>query len=317
MELPPEKPLISIVIPLRHEAGNIAGLLSEIETVLAPTGFDHEFVLVDDGSRDTTWAEISSLKDIVAALQGIRLSRHFGKELALCAGIEHARGEAVVVMDGDGQHPPSLLPEMIRLWRDEGASVVEAVKTDRGRERMLDRFSAWLFYLILNKLSGYDLKGASDFKLLDRKAVEAWLRMPERSVFFRGMTAWLGLKCVQVPFTVPERSSGKSGWSYVRRIKLALTGATAFSSLPLQFVTAMGALFLLFSVALGAQALYLKIVGSAVSGFTTVILLILIVGSLLMISLGIIGTYLARIYEEVKGRPRYVIAELIDTGEES
>jgi dolichol-phosphate mannosyltransferase len=175
------------------------------------------------------------------------------------------------------------------------------------------KLSALLFYIILNKLSGFDLKGASDFKLMNRKAVNAWLEMHERNVFFRGMTVWMGFTTVRLPFEVAPRSAGKSSWSYLKRLRLAVTGLTAFSSFPLQLVTLAGAVFFVFAVLLGAQTLYLKLAGRAVSGFATVILLELIIGSALMISLGIVGEYLARIYEEVKGRPRYVVTESIES----
>jgi dolichol-phosphate mannosyltransferase len=216
-------------------------------------------------------------------------------------------------MDGDGQHPPSLLPEMVRMWQSSGADIVEAVKRSRGRESVFGKSAALVFYFLLHKLSGFDFKGASDFKLLNRKAVDAWLKMGERNVFFRGMTAWMGFTTVQIPFEVVPRSGGQSTWSYLKRLKLALTGITSFSSLPLQLVSFVGALFLVFSVVLGLQTLFLQVTGRAVSGFATVILLLLIIGSLLMISLGIIGEYLARIYEEVKGRPRYLVKESVES----
>jgi polyisoprenyl-phosphate glycosyltransferase len=272
---------------------------------------------VDDGSSDETWRIITEEAKGFSALRGLRLSRNFGKESALCAGLEHARGDAVILMDGDGQHPPSLLPEMVRMWQTSGADIIEAVKRSRGRESLVGKSGALVFYFLLDKLSGFDFKGASDFKLLNRKAVNAWLKMGERNVFFRGMTAWMGFTTVRIPFEVVPRSGGQSTWSYLKRMKLALTGITSFSSLPLQLVTFAGALFLVFSVVLGAQTLFLQLSGRAVSGFATVILLLLIIGSLLMISLGIIGEYLARIYEEVKGRPRYLIKESIDSREPS
>jgi len=175
-----------------------------------------------------------------------------------------------------------------------------------------NKLGAQLFYFILNKLSGFHFKGASDFKLMNRKAVDAWLRMHERNVFFRGMTVWMGFNTVQIPFEVVPRSAGRSTWSILKRLKLALIGITAFSSFPLHIVTFAGVVFLGISV---LQTLYLKLAGRAVSGFATVILLELIIGSLLMISLGVIGEYLARIYEEVKGRPRYLIEESIEPGE--
>ena len=180
---------------------------------------------------------------------------------------------------------------------------------------MANKVGALLFYQLLNKLSGFHFKGASDFKLMNRKAVDAWLQMPERNVFFRGMTVWMGFKTVQVPFEVVPRSAGQSAWSAFKRLKLALVGITAFSSFPLHFVTLAGGIFLIVSGVLGVQTLYLKLAGRAVSGFATVILLELVIGSLLMISLGVIGEYLARIYEEVKRRPRYVVMEAINTDE--
>jgi glycosyltransferase involved in cell wall biosynthesis len=311
----PKTPLISVVIPVFREAAQIPGLVTSVRNHLNETGARYELVLVDDGSPDDSWATITAEAKRDGNIQALRLSRNFGKESALCAGLEHARGDAVIVMDADGQHPPSLLPEMLSRWRSTGADIVEAVKMRRGRESMSSKLGALLFYGLLNKLSGFHFKGAADFKLMNRKAVNAWLEMPERNVFFRGMTVWMGFKTAQVPFEVVPRSAGQSAWSALQRLKLALVGITAFSSFPLHFVTLAGGVFFLVSVVLGVQTLYLKLVGRAVSGFATVILLELIIGSLLMISLGIIGEYLARIYEEVKRRPRYVVTESINSAE--
>jgi len=308
-------PLISVVIPLYKEGSHLSAFLSDLETALQETGCRFELVLVDDGSPDDTWQRIKDEARAFSSLRAVRLSRNFGKELALCAGLERARGDAVVVMDGDGQHPPSLLPVMIKKWRTSGADIVQAVKTKRGSESLTGKLGALLFYLILNKLSGFELKGASDFKLMNRKVADTWLAMRERNVFFRGMTAWMGFTTVQIPFEVVARRTGKSGWSYFKRSKLALIGITTFSSFPLHLVTFAGVIFFIFAVGLGIQTLYLKLAGRAFTGFATVILLELIIGSLLMISLGIIGEYLARIYEEVKGRPRYVITESIEPKE--
>jgi glycosyltransferase involved in cell wall biosynthesis len=310
---PVRSPLISVVIPLFKEGRNLGHLLSGLTTALGTTSHPFELVLIDDGSPDDTWKAIVDAAQTLPSVRGIRLSRNFGKELALCAGLERARGDLVVVMDGDGQHPPSLLPDMIQLWQTTGADIVEAVKINRGKESLSGKMGALLFYVILNKLSGVNLKGASDFKLMNRKAVDAWLQMKERNVFFRGMTAWLGFSRVQIPFEVPGRVGGETGWSFLRRFELALIGISAFSSLPLQFVTVAGLFFLMFSVVFGLYTLALQLTGKSITGFATVILLLLIIGSLLMISLGIIGEYLARIYEEVKHRPRYVIATLTET----
>src|SRR5437762_3028985 len=310
----PTTPFVSVVIPLYNEGSHVSALLSDLKTALDETGCQFDVILVDDGSRDDTWERIKAEARTLSNLRAIRLSRNFGKELALCAGLERARGDAVIVMDGDGQHPPSLLPLLIETWRTSGADVVEAVKRSRGRESLASKFGALTFYVILNKLSGFELKGASDFKLIDRRVVDTWLAMRERNVFFRGMTAWMGFRTIRVPFEVGPRRAGKSGWSYLRRAKLALIGITTFSSFPLRLVTFAGMIFFLFAVGLGVQTLYLKLAGRAFTGFATVILLELIIGSLLMISLGIIGEYLARIYEEVKGRPRYIVKESIEVG---
>jgi glycosyltransferase involved in cell wall biosynthesis len=310
----PSRDLVSIVIPVFREAEALQILLEAVRNVLGQCAVSFEFVLVDDGSSDDTWRIIAEEAKNSSDVRGFRLSRNFGKEAAVCAGLENARGVAVVVMDGDGQHPASLLSEMIRIWRATQADIVQAVKCSRGEESFSGKAGALGFYVLLKKFSGFDLRGASDFKLMNRKAVNAWLTMPERNVFFRGMTAWMGFTTVQIPFDVAQRSKGQSTWSYLKRLKLAITGITAFSSLPLQFVTFAGAVFLVFSIILGGQTVYLKLSGQAVSGFATVILLELIIGSFLMISLGIIGEYLARIYREVKRRPRYLVTESTEDG---
>ena len=305
--------LLSVVMPVFREAAHLTAVLTAVRGSLSRCNWPYELVLVDDGSPEDTWRVIAAEAKSCHAVRALRLSRNFGKESALCAGLERARGDAVIVMDADGQHPPSLLPDMVRLWQSSGADIIEAVKRRRGRESLSSKLGALLFYLILNKLSGFHFKGASDFKLMNRKAVDAWLKMRERNVFFRGMTVWMGFTTVQIPFEVAPRSAGRSTWSILKRLKLALIGITAFSSFPLHLITFAGAVFLGLSVILGVDTLYLKLAGQAVSGFATVILLELIIGSFLMISLGIIGEYLARIYEEVKGRPRYIVAESIES----
>jgi glycosyltransferase involved in cell wall biosynthesis len=285
----------------------VAEVLSHVTTLGVPT----ELILVDDGSNDDTWRTIADLSRRHPELCGLRLSRNFGKESAVSAGLDEARGRAVVVMDGDLQHPPELIPKMFALWNDGAVDLIEAMKEGRPSERFVNRIGSHLFYFILNRFAGHDLKNASDFKLMDRRVVDAWRRMGERNLFFRGMIAWLGFERARVTFSVPPRAGGRSGWTTLQLVRLASTAVTAFSTSPLQIVTFLGGVFLLFAAGLGAQTLYNKIAGAAVSGFTTVILLLLIVGSAIMLSLGIIGAYIARIYEEVKGRPRYVVREKI------
>jgi glycosyltransferase involved in cell wall biosynthesis len=302
-------PTLSVVIPCLNEGSHLATSLATLAGVLDGLGLEYELVLVDDGSSDDTWAVMQRAAAARAGVRAFRLSRRFGKELALAAGLEHARGAAVIVMDADLQHPPSLIPEMVRAWREEHYEVVEAVKTKRAAEPLLARLGARAFYPLFRRLSGFDLEGASDFKLIDRRVLEAWARMGERNVFFRGMSAWLGFKRKALPFEVAPRAGGSSGWSPVRLVRLGLTGVTAFSSAPIHVITAMGCLFLVFAVLLGLHTLYNKLYGGAETGFTTVIVLVLMVGSMILIGLGVIGLYVARIYEEVKGRPRYVVCE--------
>lgn len=310
-----EKEFISVVMPVYREAAHIGDVLRQVYDALVSADVGFEIVMVEDGSPDDTWKALVEQSKIYPMIRAARLSRNFGKEHALCAGLEMARGDAVIVMDADGQHPPALLPEIVNTWRSTGVDIVEATKIDRGEETLFSRIAAGSFYWLWNKLSGFEMRGASDYKLLSRQAVNAYLEMDERNVFFRGMTAWIGFERAQVPFEVATRAGGTTSWSIMHRVRLALTGISGFSSLPLQFVTFMGLLFLLFSILFGIYTLILQLLGHSNTGFATVILLLLVIGSLLMISLGIIGIYLARIYDEIKGRPRYVISHRIEPKE--
>jgi glycosyltransferase involved in cell wall biosynthesis len=300
--------MLTVVVPVYNEEKQIEKTIAAISGTLHGITGQYQLVLVDDGSGDQTWQVLKSLADKVPGLEAIRFSRNFGKEAAIMAGLSRARGDACVIMDADLQHPPELIPEMFRLW-EKGFEVVEAVKEDRGRESSFSRLGASLFYKIMHRLSGFNLENASDYKLLDKKVVQALLQMPERETFFRGLSAWVGYSRAEVYFKVPERETGKSRWSALKLMRLAIGAFTSFSSLPLQFVTFIGVLFLIGSVALGIQTLVMKLRGLAIGGFTTVILLLLIIGSCLMISLGMIGMYIARIYNEVKARPRYSVSE--------
>ncbi|NEP52824.1 MAG: glycosyltransferase family 2 protein [Moorea sp. SIO3C2] len=305
---------ISIVIPVYEEEKNLKVLIPELSEQFRKINIktEYEIIIIDDGSSDKTWSILQILSKDYSEIKARKLSRNFGKEAALSAGLDIARGEAVIVMDGDMQHPPYLIPELIRVWHETGCDIVEAVKVDRGKESVWNKISAKLFYWIMNKLSGYDLRGASDYKLLDQKVIQAWRKMGESNLFFRGMTVWLGFQKIQIPFKVSHRVRGQSKFSILKLFNLSISGLTAFSSFPLHIVTILGIVFLIFSVILGFQTLYLKIIGEAVTGFTTVILLLLVIGSFLMISLGIMGTYVAKIYEEVKSRPRYIVTDSIN-----
>lgn len=309
------KDRISIVVPVYNEGEHIRKSMTYVEKICDDAQIDYELVLIDDGSKDNSWKEISSMAEENPKVTAVRLSRNFGKEAALCAGLDAAAGDAVVVMDADLQHPPELIPEYVRLWR-EGADVVEGVKASRGKENGFYRLCAKLFYGMINKATGIDFDNASDFKLLDRKVVEAIRQMPERMTFFRGMSAWVGFERTIVPFDVAERVNGNSKWSLKRLIGLAVTAVTSYTSAPLHCITVLGVIMFLCTIVLGIQTLFMKFSGRAQDGFTTVILLLLLIGSMIMISLGIVGLYLMKIYHEIKGRPRYLTSHVIRHGEE-
>ena len=225
------------------------------------------------------------------------------------AGLEQARGDCVAILDCDLQHPPEKLVEMYRLW-EQGYEVVEGIKEDRGTESAMHRFAANSFYSLISRATGMDMASSSDFKLLDRKVVDALNQMPERNVFFRALSFWVGFKKAEVSYRVRDRVAGESKWSTKSLIKYAINNIGSFSSAPLHIITVLGVVMLVIAVVFGVEALVQKILGNALGGFTTVILLLLIASSLIMISLGIIGFYIARIYEELKGRPRYIISRV-------
>lgn len=310
------KPFLSIIIPVYNEADILEKSIAEIKHYVKITELQYEIIVIDDGSTDKTWEILYGIALGASEIKGLKLSRNFGKEAAITAGLKYAQGNGVVIMDGDLQHPPSLIPEMIKVWQEENADIVEALKEDRGKEPFSSKIGAKLFYLLMKLLTDLTLDKSTDFKLLDRKVVDAYNRLPEGSRFFRGIISWLGFRKIQISFSAQERTEGKSKWSILKLIKLALNASTAFSSLPLHLVTTMGIITLILSILIGIQTLYMKLSGSAVSGFTTVILLLLFIGSVLMISLGIIGIYISRIFEEVKNRPKYIEQDMINlTGE--
>lgn len=305
-----EAPRLSVVIPAYQEAAGIQDNVRRISANAAETGLPYELVVIDDGSTDGTWELLQAIRAEVPALVTLRLSRNFGKEAAIAAGLDVSRGDACIVLDADLQHPPSLIPQMVRLWRNDGWQVVEAVKASRGKESRVHRMVTRAFYGFAEWLTGYQLQDASDFKLLDRDVVKAWQRLGERATFFRGLVTWLGFRRTQLHFDVPPRSHGQSQWSFSKLVALAVHAITAFSALPLQVVTILGVVTLLLAVTIGFQAVRLWYLGAALPGFTTVILLQLLIGGFLMMSLGVIGTYIAHIYDEVKGRPRYIVSEM-------
>lgn len=303
-----ENLLLSIILPAFNEQDNIPRAFYRISDILQTASIPYEIIFVDDGSNDLTYQNIQTLSSAHPQVKGICFSRNFGKESAIFAGLEASQGDGCLIMDCDLQHPAELIPDMYRLWQD-GYEVVEGVKASRGKENPLHTLCANSFYRLISKASGFDMSKASDFKLLDRKAVNALLAMPERAPFFRALSSWIGFKTVSIPFHVQKREFGTSKWSAWKLIKYAVRNITSFSGVPLQFVTFLGWVMFLCSIGLGIQSLYRYFTGTAQEGFTTVILLQLLIGSVLMISLGIIGHYISRIYDEIKARPRYLVSQ--------
>ncbi len=302
--------VLSVVLPAYNEEAMLLKTAKTLKEILSREEIAYELVFVDDGSRDGTWREIEEAAKADPHVRGIHFSRNFGKEAAIFAGLANASGDCTAVMDCDLQHPPEALVEMYRLWQ-QGYEVVEGVKRSRGKESALHRASAGMFYKLMSSATQIDMSRASDFKLLDRRAVVSLLEMPERNAFFRAMSSWIGFRSGTVEFDVQEREAGESKWSTKSLIQYAITNIVGYSSAPMQFVTGAGVVVFLLAVILSIQTLIKYFSGHAVEGFTTVILLILFIGSIIMISLGIIGYYISRIYEEVKGRPRYIISRKI------
>ncbi len=301
--------LLTVVVPCYNEELNINQMVSRISETMEGTETDLELLFVDDGSSDKTWNEIRHIADRDNRVRGVRFSRNFGKEAAIFAGLSQARGDAVAVMDSDLQHPPETLVKMLDLWKT-GVQVVEGVKKDRGRENGLYKGFSGLFYRLMSRFMNFDMENTSDFKLLDRKVVDAILSMPERNMFFRATSVWVGFRSAKVSYEVQLRNAGTSKWSTWDLIKYAVHNITSFTAAPLQFVTLLGGICFAGSLVLTLYSLIMYFRGKAVEGYSTMLIVMLMIGSAIMLSLGIIGSYIARIYEEVKKRPRFLISEV-------
>jgi len=300
--------LLSVVIPSYNEEENIESTAQTIGNILQDAKIDYELVFVSDGSKDRTFPLIKALSEKDKRIRGLQFSRNFGKESAIFAGLSASKGDCVAVIDCDLQHPPETLVEMYRLW-EEGYEIVEGIKSSRGKESLIHKMFVGIFYGIMSNLMKVDMNSTSDFKLLDRKAVDALLSLNESNTFFRALSFWVGFRSTSVEYDVQERTKGKSKWSFVGLVKYAITNTTSFTTAPLRIIAVVGFIMVIFSVILGIETLVVYFMNYAVEGFTTVILLLLLIGGCIMVSLGIIGHYLGRIYEEVKGRPRYIIRE--------
>jgi glycosyltransferase involved in cell wall biosynthesis len=304
-------PLVSVVAPIYNEGEGVDRFVRRMDEVLTAAGLRYELLLVDDGSADDSWDRVVRHGLADPRVRGVRLSRNFGKESAVLAGLEHAAGDVVVVIDSDLQHPPTAIPAMMARWR-EGVHVVEAVKRNRAGQSLVGKLAAKLFNVTFTRLTTVDLVNATDFRLLGRPAVDALLRLPEHSSFFRGTSSWIGFRRATVEIDIDHRAGGASRWTFSSLFRLAVNGLTSFTSAPLHLVTLVGFAFAAFSVVLGIQTLVRWIRGGSVAGFPTVILLLLVMGTFVLLGLGVIGEYLARIHEEVRGRPRYLVQDRVE-----
>ena len=299
-------PLLTIVSPALNEEENICNTAQAVQTVLTKAEIPYELIFVSDGSKDNTFASVLALAKEDPRIRGLEFSRNFGKEAAIFAGLSVIKGGCAVVMDCDLQHPPQTIVKMYRKW-EEGYDIVEGIKNTRGRESAIYKFFSKVFYKIISGLTGFDMENASDFKLLSKNIVDLLLDMPERKTFFRAMSFWVGFNSYQLHYDVADRAFGTTKWTFFKLTRYALSNIVSFSTKPLSIVSYMGVLAIVAGLVVGIQTLANWVRGKALEGFTTVILLLLLLGGGILLGLGIIGSYISAIYQEVKGRPRYVI----------
>lgn len=304
-------PELSVIVPAFNEEEGLTAFLSQLFDVLKGCSDSYEVWVIDDGSRDATWERVRAELAHYPQLHGLRFSRNFGKEAAILAGLRQVRGRAVVVMDSDGQHPPSLLPQMLDLWRSGKAQIVAAQKANRDTDTWFARLNARAFNGLMHALTGLDLEGASDFRLLDRRVVDTLLAFPEKVRFFRGMTVWTGFTTVPLPFDVAPRIAGTSQWSTGQLMRLAITAITSYSAKPLSIVFRLGLFGMLAAFLLLLQAIYSWATHAAVSGWTSMTVIVLFFGSANLLGIGVLGAYLAQIFDEIKARPEFLVGEIL------
>jgi dolichol-phosphate mannosyltransferase len=313
-DMPLDHPAVSIVVPAFNEAGNLARLHSELAETLGPSGVSWELIFVDDGSRDATWNEIGALHAIDGRVRGLRLSRNFGHQAALIAGMTHARGSAVLSMDADLQHPPAIVPRLIAEWQD-GKKIVKTVREDAPNLSAFKRISSRLFYRLFSYLSGVDLQnGMADFRLLDRQVLDQILSFKEEGLFLRGVVEWVGYPSATVPFVCAARFSGSTKYTVRRMVRFAWEGISSFSLVPLRLGILIG--LLASSVAflgVGYAMLAKWLDGQTVAGWASSVAIISFLFGVLFLFLAVLAEYVGRILHEVRGRPRFIVSE--ETGQ--
>ncbi len=298
---------VSIVVPVYNEGDNILHFTAAVKEVMDKQPYEWDLLFVDDGSRDNSLEILEDLQKKFSNIHVLSLSRNCGHQIALTCGLDHAKGDAVISMDGDMQHPPELLPELLAKW-EEGYHVVQTIRKDTQGVSRFKKKSSEMYYRLINRLSGVRIRpGGSDFRLLDRQAVEALGKYREHDRFLRGMVTLLGYKVAEVPFIASPRFAGKSKYSLSKMVKLAVDGIVGYSVVPLRAAFVAGLLFAVLSFLLLLHVLYVYICDEVVSGWTTIMVCMSLFGGTQLIMLGIMGEYLGRIYTEVKNRPLYLI----------
>ena len=299
---------LSLVVPMHNEMEVLDAFFARIAEATAGLGVEVEIICVDDGSRDATLQGLIDHARRDPAVKVIALARNFGKEAAMTAGIEAARGDMVVPIDADLQDPPELISEFVRLW-EEGYDVVYGSRADRSSDTAMKRTTARLFYRVFNRVSDLEIpESAGDFRLMDRQVVEALNQLPERNRFMKGLFAWVGFRQIGVPYVRPGRAAGTSSWGYLRLMRFAIDGITSFSTAPLRMWTALGLVAAIVAV-IGAIALIVRvlIVGREAPGYASLMVVLLFSFASQMIAFGVLGEYVGRLYQEAKGRPIYVV----------
>lgn len=303
--------MLSIILPSYNEEENIERTAKCLSELLEQNHIDYELLFINDGSKDNTWSLILKCSQENKAIRGLSFSRNFGKEACIFAGLNNVSGDCCVVMDCDLQHPPQTVIEMYDLWK-QGYEVIEGVKRSRGQESIAYKASAGLFYKMISHFVGIDMEASSDFKLLDRKVINELCKLTEKSTFFRALSFWVGFKSITIEYDVAPREFGTTKWSFVKLVKYAINNISSFTAAPLQIVTVLGGVLIVASIILALQTFLRWCMSGAVEGFTTVILLLLLIGGSIMVSLGIIGYYISRIFDEIKGRPQYIVSAAIN-----
>lgn len=305
--------VLSLVIPVYNEKPVIPLLLQRLQQVLSTLSISYEIVLVDDGSRDGSGEMLYRLALADPTLHVLRLSRNFGKEAALTAGLDHARGDAVIIMDADLQDPPELIPQMMTHWRD-GYDVVSMKRRSREGETRFKTWSAHCYYRMLNKISDVDIPtDTGDFRLMSRHAIEALKQLPERNRYMKGLFAWIGMKTKVVEYDRRARVAGKSKWDYFSLIGLAFEGITSFSRSPLRIAMALGVFIALAGVMFGLWIVFKTLMlGEVVPGYPSIIALVTFLGGVQLMTVGLLGEYVGKIYYESKQRPIYLLSDEVE-----